>query len=105
VYRVVPGDTLAKIAEQYGVTPEEIARWNKLEGKDPLPGLLLDVYLPMAEDTAETAFEEYRVGPGDTLHSIAMRYGVTVPDLLKHNKIPNPNILVEGQRIKIPKSR
>ena len=105
VYRVVPGDTLAKIAEQYGVTPEEIARWNKLEGKDPLPGLLLDVYLPMAEDTAETAFEEYRVGPGDTLHSIAMRYGVTVPDLLRHNKIPNPDILVEGQRIKIPKSR
>lgn len=104
VYRVVPGDTLAKIAEQYGVSPEDISRWNKLEGKEPLPGNLLDVYLPLAEGADDTTFEEYRVGPGDTLHGIALRYGVTVPELLKHNKISNPNVLIEGQRIKIPKS-
>jgi len=104
VYRVAPGDTLAGIAEQYGVSTEELARWNTLEGETPLPGTLIDVYLPVAEPSNGTTFEEYRVAPGDTLHNIATRFGTTVPQLLKHNKLSNPNILIEGQRIKIPRS-
>ncbi|GKL54770.1 LysM peptidoglycan-binding domain-containing protein [Klebsiella variicola] len=30
IYIVVPGDTLAKIAAQYGVTVDELARWNNI---------------------------------------------------------------------------
>jgi 2',3'-cyclic-nucleotide 2'-phosphodiesterase/3'-nucleotidase len=39
---------------------------------------------------------------GDKLPEIADRNGVTLEDLMKHNKIQNPHILWVGQKIKIP---
>ena len=39
---------------------------------------------------------------GDTLHSIARMYAVTVADLAKINKLPNPNTIYVGQRLLIP---
>lgn len=107
VYRIAPGDTLDAVAKQYGVEAEEIRRWNGLSTDRLIPGGQLDIYLPVAAENTPaeaTDFDYYRVTGGDTLHSIALRYGTTVQELLKHNKIPNPNVLLEGQRIKIPKS-
>lgn len=107
VYRIAPGDTLSSVANQYGVKIEEIRRWNGL-GSDRLnPGGQLDIYLPIATENAPAGtseFDYYRVAEGDTLHNIALRHNTTVPDLLKYNKFPNPNVLLKGQRIKIPKS-
>ncbi|MEW5941900.1 MAG: LysM peptidoglycan-binding domain-containing protein [Chloroflexota bacterium] len=44
----------------------------------------------------------YIVQPGDTLSSIAERFGVTVDDLMAANGIVNPNLLAVGQRLIIP---
>ncbi|OQC08155.1 MAG: Beta-hexosaminidase [Candidatus Hydrogenedentes bacterium ADurb.Bin101] len=43
------------------------------------------------------------VGPGDTLNRIAVRYGVTVKQLVEANALTNPDILVMGTEVKIPK--
>lgn len=39
---------------------------------------------------------------GDTLYSIARRYGVTVQSLVQANGILNPNLIYVGQRLSIP---
>ena len=43
----------------------------------------------------------YLVQPGDTLGAIAKKYDVSVNQLLKWNKIQNPNVIAVGQQLKI----
>jgi hypothetical protein len=77
-----------------------------------LPGVLL---LVMGQATATAAppaspvFTEqaqetttYVVQRGDTLYSIARRFGTTVAELSRLNGIQNPNIIRVGQRLLIP---
>ena len=53
-------------------------------------------------DAAESGSETYRVVQGDTLWSIAKRYGVTLADLLERNpQIKNPNLIRVGQEVHI----
>ena len=44
----------------------------------------------------------YTVASGDTLYSIARRYGTTVNAILAVNYIPNPNYIRVGQKICLP---
>lgn len=44
----------------------------------------------------------YTAVPGDTLYSIARRYGLTVGELERFNGFPNPDNLVVGQDVLIP---
>lgn len=59
-----------------------------------------------ADDTIETADTStevvHVVRSGDTLFRIALRYGVTVNDLVQHNGITNASRIAIGQEIKIP---
>lgn len=47
---------------------------------------------------------EYVVMPGDTLSSIARRYGTTWRALAEYNELKNPDLIIDGQIIKIPVS-
>ena len=56
-----------------------------------------------AETAAKTATPtSYEVQKNDTATSIAKRFGVTVDDLLKLNKVTDPKKLQLGQALKIP---
>uniref|UniRef100_A0AAU8AZQ7 Cell wall hydrolase autolysin n=1 Tax=Dulem virus 37 TaxID=3145755 RepID=A0AAU8AZQ7_9CAUD len=44
----------------------------------------------------------YTVVKGDTLSSIAAKYGTTYQILAEYNSISNPNVITVGQKIKIP---
>ncbi len=44
----------------------------------------------------------YTVQPGDTLSAIATRYNVTVDDLVRKNRLVNPDALQVGQDLTIP---
>ena len=44
----------------------------------------------------------YTVQPGDTLFAIATRFGVSVDDLVRANRLVNPDSLQVGQQITIP---
>ena len=46
----------------------------------------------------------YTVVPGDNLYTVAHNYNSTLENVLKFNKIPNPNIIYPGQKIVIPLS-
>ncbi|MBV6394571.1 MAG: hypothetical protein HFACDABA_00137 [Anaerolineales bacterium] len=51
---------------------------------------------------AQASGPVYIVQPGDTLSSIASRFGVSVDELMAANGITNPNLLSAGQQLVIP---
>ncbi len=47
----------------------------------------------------------YTVQKGDTLSEIAHKYGLRTNELAEYNNIENPNIILAGQKIKIPANK
>lgn len=93
LYTVLPGNTLWGIANFFGTTTDEIAKLNDLADPQLIyPGQVLKIPVdrPMAP-------RYYAVRPGDTLWSIAQRYGMTVNDILSINNLGNPNLIYPGQ--------
>src|SRR4051812_20225798 len=63
--------------------------------------LLLVVMLLVGAGIA-LANTSYRVQPGDTLISIAARYGTTVDAIVAANGLPNRSVIYVGQTLTIP---
>lgn len=99
---VVSGDTLLKIANRCGTTVSALRRANPEIGWGSLiyPGQVLQ--LPGAILGTDGGFFIYIVARGETLRSLASRFGTTVDALLAANPdITNPNLIYEGQRLKV----
>lgn len=108
-YRVQSGDTLGGIARKFGVTTDAIIRLNALTNPDVLTiGQELKIPAPGAsagQATSGQAGEQvYVVSRGDTLSSIAQRFGVSLAELSRLNNITNPDQIVVGQKLRIPAS-
>lgn len=66
-----------------------------------LISLLILTFQPvLGQSSAELPV--YIVQPGDTLNLIAVRFGITVIDLINANSLENPDILNIGTALKIP---
>jgi len=52
--------------------------------------------------TLRTEPLQYFVQPGDTLGTIAQRYGISLEDVVEANTLVNPNLLEVGQELTIP---
>ena len=103
------GEYLATIAAQYGVTVNAIIQANALRNPNLLtPGQKLIIPATGAAPTAPagiatpSATRVHVVARGETLQSIARRYGVTVQALISANQISNPNLIQVGQKLVIP---
>ena len=101
-YTVKPGDTLSKIAREYGTTVSNIVSLNP-GIKNPnliYPGEVFTIRqnsnTNINENTNSTI---YTVVRGDTLSEIALKYDTTVSNLVKLNNISNPNLIYPGQKI------
>jgi LysM repeat protein len=108
VYVVQPGDTLYSIALRYGVSVQAIMAANNLPNPNciyagrqitiPCPGVPVPTPTPGGPWPQPTT---YVVQPGDTLYSIARRFGTTVQAIAQANHIVNPNRIYVGQRLVI----
>jgi LysM repeat protein len=99
---VVSGDTLRKIADRCGTTIYALRRANPDIGLGNLiyPGQVLQ--LPGAILGTDGDFFIYIIARGDTLRSLARRFGTTVEALLAANPdITNANVIFEGQHLKV----
>ena len=54
---------------------------------------------PVVDDTGALI---YTVQAGDTLFSIAQRFGVSLDDVIEANNISNPDVIFEGETLTIP---
>ena len=99
---VVSGDTLRKIADRCDTTVSAIRRANPEIGLGNLiyPGQVL--LLPGTILGSDGGYLIYIVARGDTLRSLAARFGSTVDSIVASNpSITNPNVIYEGQRLTI----
>ncbi|MGQ9832860.1 MAG: LysM peptidoglycan-binding domain-containing protein [Candidatus Villigracilaceae bacterium] len=107
VYVVQPGDWMAKIARQCGVTLSELYAANPWVGYYIYPGQVLTIpggYVPAPTYPCGPMYSEYYgyyyvVCRGDTLSRIARYYGVSVYYLQMRNQIANANLIYAGQFI------
>lgn len=95
-YVVKSGDTLGGIASHYGTTWQRLQALNSLSNPNWIyPGQRLKV-------TGNVyAQRTYTVRYGDTLSSIASRYGTTWQNLQGLNNLRNPNRIYPGQKLNI----
>lgn len=132
VYTVQPGDRLIDIAARFGVSASAIVRANGLANSDQIfPGQKLiipaagsaPVLVATAAPAAITATASttapaatavpvvtptprqattYTVQIGDTLASIARKFGLSAAALQEANGISNPDLIWVGQKLMIP---
>jgi len=118
-YEVQQGDTLNAIARRYGVSVPQLLEANELTESDRIflgQKLIIPSYIPQPTPVVEPPpatppppvppdeFFVYTITRGDTLNSIANRYGVTARDLIEFNQIEHPDHIRVGQQIRIPTS-
>lgn len=96
VYTVKAGDSLYSIAQEYGITPNELIQANGLSSN--LLSIGQQLFIPTEEVVKEG---EYVVKKGDSLWSIANNFGITVDELKTANNLTN-NLLSSGQILVIP---
>jgi membrane-bound lytic murein transglycosylase D len=121
-YRVPARMTVAAVARLLGVPVTSLRRWNHLRGSRVRAGALLRVYVSVPGARFEQAAtrrvhltstaaavqgdpasgRSYRVRPGDTLWSVARRFGTTAEALKRANPSLHGSRLRAGQRLWIP---
>ena len=96
LYTVQSGDTLYKIANQYGVSISDIIDLNNLGTTVLTVGQQL-----LIPNQATDTTTSYTVKAGDSLWKIANQFGVTVDDIISANNL-NSTTLSIGQILTIP---
>jgi membrane-bound lytic murein transglycosylase D len=105
-YKVRAGDTVLSVADEWGVPPEMVRKWNGLKGNELRRGRFLAIHRPADERSQVSGQKAARGGksstksslqasnrtvhtvrPGDTLFSIASRYNTTVAQLRRDNHV------------------
>jgi len=97
-HKVTPDDTLASVAHTYSVSVSALAEANQLETTAKLEGVeaLVVPVAPRAVPSAHTVY--YTTRRGDTLVSVADRFGISLSQLRRWNKLPSAGIKIEAGR-------
>ena len=117
-YKVVSGETMASISSKYGVTPQVLGQLNGISDNaklrtgrtllvPPTPAITVASAAAAPQPTAAAATESpegeainvYVVRRGDSISEITKRTGLSEAQILKINKLKNPNYIYEGQKL------
>src|SRR5437660_745455 len=108
-YKVRKGDTVQTVAENFGVPPTMVRRWNHIKGGSLRGRRVVYVHLPVTPNalesqvapssrktsksknkkglqTTENSVVRHKVKQGETLYSIASSYNTTVAALKRDNR-------------------
>jgi murein DD-endopeptidase MepM/ murein hydrolase activator NlpD len=101
-HKVKSGESLEKIAKNYGVSVQELLKANKnIKANKLKVGESLCIPQRKLAKTKTQDYAIYKVKKGDTLQSIAEKFGVDVQELKSFNNLKSEKVK-EGQEIKIP---
>ncbi len=124
-YTLQAGDSLWTVAQRFQVSVEDVKRWNGVTSRRRALKLQIgSVVYVWPESGATTQVAEragtviaqrapagnpgspkrvHELAAGETLWSIAQRYGVSVEDIKRWNNIKNTNTLPTGMRLTVTK--
>lgn len=94
-YVVQKGDTLYSISKKYGIPVAELIEMNHLTSQILSIGQILDV-----SSVVNSSPDIYIVEKGDTLYSVAKRFGLSVSDLISYNQLMDTTLKV-GQTLSL----
>lgn len=97
---VLRGETLYSIGKMYNVSVDSIVSWNHLLNLSIYEGQELVINNESGKKVDKTVPITYSVQPGDTLYSIARKYGLSVEALRKLNGLTTDNLTV-GQTLNL----
>lgn len=110
-YIVNSGDTLFGIAQQFNVNLCELMAFNQITDPAlvsvgtvltiPVAGVELPTSTPLPTGLPRGARIQYIVQCGDSLQSIAAKFGSTAEDIALRNKITDPNAIQPGQALEV----
>ncbi|MFA5941250.1 MAG: LysM peptidoglycan-binding domain-containing protein [Sinimarinibacterium sp.] len=95
------GDTVGAIARRYGVSQAELSSANNLESTNIRVGQALTIPQRGAAGS-RAGYQQHKVRKGQTLASIARRYGVSVADLRVANGMGSSSMIKVGQTLRVP---
>ncbi len=99
------GESLWSIARKYSVTVSNIKKWNKLNSERISIGQRLVIKNGTASTTSSakrkraSSKKTHIVKKGESLWSIANKYGISTSDLRRWNEISSKSILMPGQKL------
>lgn len=110
LHTVARKETIYGIAKKYGVTQEDLRRWNPDLQYGLTIGMVLRIEVatsiaapPVAVQPAMADSDEFHlVQPGETLYSLGQRFGIT-PDMIKEANGGLPEGLKAGTYVRIPR--
>lgn len=116
VHTVKKGESLGSIAKKYNVSVSDIKKWNKMKSNTIVPGKKLVIHRSggsastktssksrestAKSNTTTTTTKTHTVKKGESLSSIAKKYGCSVADLKKWNNLKS-NTVVVNRKLKI----
>jgi LysM repeat protein len=109
-YRVQGGDTVSSIAGRFGLSTASVLALNGLGWKSVIfPGQVLKLTNavtsstpPAAAASTSSATQRYTIGTGDTVSSIASKFGVSVQAILSANGLGWSSVIYPGRTLTIP---
>lgn len=115
VHPVVSGETLFSLEQRYGISHDEMLKFNPLLANGLKAGMKLKIpaktatvaatAIPVAEQVSESngvGMSKYKVEKGETLFSLAARFGVDVAEIKKVNPSLFSRSLETGETIFVP---
>ncbi|MGE5548941.1 MAG: LysM peptidoglycan-binding domain-containing protein [Bacteroidota bacterium] len=103
-YTIQPGDTFFSLARRFNVSLDDLLEANP--GVDPdrlFVGQVVCIPLAVPPVRCPVGTLTYTIQPGDTLFSLARRFNTTVVSIIGVNPGINPEALLIGQQICIPR--
>jgi len=103
IHIVQAGEVLSVIAEKYGVSMDELVAVNRIANPNLVsPGTELIIPGLTAAELEAANQIIHIVQAGESLGSIAARYGVSADAISEANRITDPNLIRVGDRLIIP---
>ena len=101
-YTIKSGDTLWDIAVNNGTTVDALMQDNNLSSHLIYPGDKLNYSSSSVEYLAQAKNDGYyTIALGDTLGTVADKFGTSVDNLVEINNLSNPHLVYVGQVIKV----
>ena len=103
IHVVQPGENLFRIALRYGLDTNTLARYNGIADPNTIyVGQKIKIPGYGSVTPPGSGGQVYIVQPGDTLASIARKFGTTTNALMSANNLADPNLIYVGQKLNVP---